>query len=294
MNPSPLRRFLLNRPLRQGVSATPRRRFCKASNRPCQSGTITEHYRPMARPLAVEDVSAQPDLWRAKAAPPPKPHYAGHRDRLRERAGAGGLAALPDYEVLELLLFRAIPRGDVKPLAKQLLSRFGSLGGVLGATAEDLRTVAGVGEAVALDLKLLHEATLRAAKEQVARRPVISSWSALLAYVKTALAHEAREQFRVLFLDKKNQLIADEVMNRGTVDHAPVYPREVVRRALEFSASAVILVHNHPSGDPTPSSADVDMTRQIVEAARPLRIAIHDHLVVGRDGVASFKALGLM
>jgi DNA repair protein RadC len=247
----------------------------------------------MARPFAVEDISAQSDLWRAPP-PPPKPHYAGHRDRLRERAVAGGLAALPDYEVLELFLFRSIPRGDVKPLAKQLLARFGSLGGVLGATAEDLRTVAGVGEALALDLRLLHEATLRTAKEKVVRRPVISSWAALLAYVKTALAHEAREQFRVLFLDKKNQLIADEVMNRGTVDHAPVYPREVVRRALEFSASAVILVHNHPSGDPTPSSADIDMTRQIVEAARPLRIAVHDHLVAGRDGVASFKALGLM
>lgn len=246
----------------------------------------------MARPFSVEDASPQAQLWRP--APAPKPHYAGHRERLRERAVAGGLAALPDYEVLELLLFRTIPRGDVKPLAKQLLARFGSLGGVLGATAEELRTVAGVGEAVALDLKLQHEITLRAAREQVARRPVISSWTALLAYVKTALAHEAREQFRVLFLDKKNQMIADEVMNRGTVDHAPVYPREVARRALELSASALILVHNHPSGDPTPSSADVEMTRQIVEAVRPLRIAIHDHLVVGRDGVASFKALGLM
>lgn len=246
----------------------------------------------MARPFSVEDASPQPQLWRP--APAPKPHYAGHRERLRERAVAGGLAALPDYEVLELLLFRTIPRGDVKPLAKQLLARFGSLGGVLGATAEELRTVAGVGEAVALDLKLQHEISLRTAREQVVRRPVISSWTALLAYVRTALAHEAREQFRVLFLDKKNQLIADEVMNRGTVDHAPVYPREVARRALELSASALILVHNHPSGDPTPSSADVEMTRQIVEAVRPLRIAIHDHLVVGRDGVASFKALGLM
>ncbi|MBJ7413564.1 MAG: DNA repair protein RadC [Phenylobacterium sp.] len=246
----------------------------------------------MARPFSVEDASPQAQLWRP--APAPKPHYAGHRERLRERAVAGGLAALPDYEVLELLLFRTIPRGDVKPLAKQLLARFGSLGGVLGATAEELRTVAGVGEAVALDLKLQHEISLRTAREQVVRRAVISSWTALLAYVRTALAHEAREQFRVLFLDKKNQLIADEVMNRGTVDHAPVYPREVARRALELSASALILVHNHPSGDPTPSSADVDMTRQIVEAVRPLRIAIHDHLVVGRDGVASFKALGLM
>ncbi len=248
----------------------------------------------MSRPFAVEDTAPQPDLWQTRSPATPRPHYAGHRERLRERAMAGGLPALPDYEVLELLLFRSVPRGDVKPLAKQLLARFGSLGAVLGATAEDLRTVAGVGDAVALDLKLLHEAGLRTARVQVVRRPVISSWAALLAYVKTALAHEAREQFRVLFLDKKNQLIADEIMNRGTVDHAPVYPREVVRRALELSASAVILVHNHPSGDPTPSSADVDMTRQIVDAARPLRITIHDHLVVGRDGVASFKALGLM
>lgn len=248
----------------------------------------------MPRPAAVEDVSAQAELWSVRPAPEPAPHYLGHRDRLRERATAGGLPALPDYEVLELVLFRSIPRGDVKPLAKQLLARFGSLGGVLGATPEELRTVKGVGEAVALDLKLLHEAALRMGREQVARRPLISSWSALLAYVKTALAHEAREQFRVLFLDKKNQLIADEVMNRGTVDHAPVYPREVVRRALELSASAVILVHNHPSGDPSPSSADVDMTRQVIDAARPLRIAVHDHLVVARDGVASFRALGLL
>jgi DNA repair protein RadC len=249
----------------------------------------------MATPLSVEDAGAQPDLWLTpKRASKDRPHYLGHRDRLRERAAAGGLAALPDYELLELYLFRAIPRGDVKPLAKQLLARFGSLGAVLGATRDELRTVKGVGEALALDLKLLHEAALRAAHEQVARRPVISSWAALLAYVKAALAHEAREQFRVLFLDKKNQLIADEVMNRGTVDHAPVYPREVVRRALELSASAVILVHNHPSGDPTPSHADIDMTRQVVEAGRSLRITVHDHLVVGRDGVASFKALGLL
>ena len=254
----------------------------------------------MDRLPAVEDASGQPELWaEAKpapkaAAPGPKPHYLGHRDRLRERALGGGPAALPDYEVLELLLFRSIPRGDVKPLAKRLIARFGSLGAVLGATVEELKTVAGVGAAVALDLKLVHEAALRTGREAVAKRPVISSWSALLAYVKTALAHEAREQFRVLFLDKKNQLIADEVMNRGTVDHAPVYPREVVRRALELSASAVILVHNHPSGDPTPSGADVDMTRQVIEAARALRISVHDHLVVGRDGTASFKALGLI
>src|ERR1700740_2419408 len=253
----------------------------------------------MDRRPAVEDASLQPDLWagperarRAKAEV--KPHYVGHRDRLRERASAGGLAALPDYEVLELLLFRSIPRGDVKPLAKQLLARFGSLGAVLGADMEALKSVRGVGEAVALDLRLVQEAALRAAREQAARRTVISSWSALLTYVKTALAHEPREQVRVLFLGKNNQLIADEVTGEGTVDHAPVYPRELMRRALELSASAVILVHNHPSGDPTPSAADIHMTRQVVEAGRALKIAVHDHLVVGREGVASFKALGLI
>jgi DNA repair protein RadC len=221
------------------------------------------------------------------------PDQAGHRQRLRTRA-AISFAALPDYELLELILARSLPRGDVKPIAKTLLARFGGLAGVFGARAEELKTVQGIGAAAALDLKLVHEATARISRAEVKRRPVISSWSALLAYVRTAMAHEAREQFRVLFLDKKNQLIADEVMNEGTVDHAPVYPREVVRRALELSASAVILTHNHPSGDPTPSSADIDMTRQVIDAARPLRIAVHDHLVIGRDGVASFKALGLM
>jgi DNA repair protein RadC len=182
----------------------------------------------------------------------PRPHHAGHRERLRERALKGGLEALPDYELLELWLFRSIPLKDVKPLAKALLGRFGGLPGVLGASHADLRTVAGVGENVALDLKLMHEAAVRVGRDPVKKRTVISSWSALLAYVKLALAHEAREQFRVLFLDKKNQLIADEMMNRGTVDHAPVYPREVMRRALELSASSLILVHNHPSAIPHP------------------------------------------
>ncbi|HEY9219300.1 MAG TPA: DNA repair protein RadC [Phenylobacterium sp.] len=201
---------------------------------------------------------------------------------------------MPDYELLELLLCRSIPRGDVKPLAKTLLARFGSLGAVLGASPESLKTVKGVGDAVALDLQLMQQVCVRTAREAARRRTVISSWTALLAYVRTVLAHEPREQFRVLFLDKKNQLICDEVMNHGTVDHAPVYPREVMRRALELASSAIILVHNHPSGDPTPSSADVEMTRQVIEAGRALRITVHDHLVVGRDGVASFKALGLL
>jgi DNA repair protein RadC len=222
------------------------------------------------------------------------PHHLGHRDRLRVRARRGGLEALPDYELLELFLYRSIRRADIKPLAKALLARFGGLAGVLSAPLGDLRGVPGVGDQVALDLKLMQEAALRLGRETLTKRAVISSWSALLAYVRTALAHEPREQFRVLFLDKKNQLIADEMLGRGTVDHAPVYPREVARRALELSASAVILVHNHPSGDPTPSSADIEMTRQIVQATRALTIAVHDHLVVGRGGTASFKALGLI
>ena len=222
----------------------------------------------------------------------PSPH-AGHRERLRARA-AICMEALPDYEVLELILMRSFARGDVKPLAKALLVRFGSLAGVTGADIAELKSTKGVGAAAALDLKLLHEATLRIGRGAASKRPLISTWSALLAYVKVAMAAAPREQFRVLFLDKKNQLIADEVMNEGTVDHAPVYPREVVRRALEMSASAVILAHNHPSGDPTPSKADVEMTRMVIEAARPLHITVHDHIVVGRDGVASLKALGLI
>jgi DNA repair protein RadC len=221
------------------------------------------------------------------------PHQHGHRERLRERARAGGLAALPDYELLELYLFRSIGRADVKPLAKALLARFGGLAGVLGASEAELCAVNGIGEQAAQDLRLLHEACLRIGRAEVARRPVISSWSALLAYVRIALAHEPREQFRVLFLDNKNQLIADEVMNHGTVDHAPVYPREVMRRALELSAAAVILVHNHPSGDPAPSAADIEMTRQVALAGKALHVAVHDHLIAGREGVASLKALGL-
>ena len=239
----------------------------------------------------------------AGLAPVSALHHAGHRERLRQRARVAGLESLPDYELLELFLFRSQPQGDVKPIAKALLTRFGSLGGVLAASVEDLTAVRatdargrtrGIGEQTALDLRALHETARRVAKEEPARRPVISSWTALLSYVRLALQHEPREQFRVLYLDRKNQLILDELCNRGTVDHAPVYPREVVRRALELSATAVILVHNHPSGDPTPSRADIEMTKQIIEAGRLLNVQVHDHLVVGRDGVASFRSLGLL
>ncbi|MEO1039249.1 MAG: DNA repair protein RadC [Pseudomonadota bacterium] len=222
------------------------------------------------------------------------PHYVGHRDRLRARFSEAGGEALADYELLELFLFRSIPRRDVKPLAKALIARFGDLGRVVSAHLDQLTEIDGVSEKTALDLKLLHAASVRVAKEQLTGRAVISSWSALLDYVRTALQHASTEEFRVLFLDKKNRLIGDEFQARGTVDHAPVYPREIVKRALALDASALILVHNHPSGDPTPSQADILMTQRIAEAARPFDIVVHDHLIVARDKTASFKALGLL
>jgi DNA repair protein RadC len=225
---------------------------------------------------------------------PAKPSHSEHRARLRTRFETGGSAAMPDYELLELLLFRIVPRQDVKPLAKALLARFGDLAAVLGAAPARIAEVAGAGPAVALELKVTQAVLERAAQSAAKRRPIISSWSALLDYTRLSMAHAETEQFRVLFLDRKNQLIADEVMGQGSVDHAPVYPREIVRRALELAASALILVHNHPSGDPKPSAADLAITREIIAAAKPLGIEVHDHLVVGRHGLASFKSLGLL
>ncbi len=224
----------------------------------------------------------------------PTPHFHGHRDRLRARFAEAGGEALADYELLELALFRAIPRRDVKPLAKALIARFGDLGRVCAAPVDQLASVAGVSDKAALDLKLLQAVAVRIAREQVVGRTVISSWSALLDYLRTALQHAGTEEFRVLFLDKKNRLVKDEFQATGTVDHAPVYPREVVKRAIALDASALILVHNHPSGDPTPSNADIEMTRRVIEAGRPFDIVVHDHIVVGRERTASFKALGLL
>ena len=226
--------------------------------------------------------------------PDPKPHWQGHRERLRGKLLKRGAGALEDYEVMEVILMAFIPRRDVKPIAKALMTRFGSLSGVLAAPSADLVKVDGVGETVAAYLKAITELQSRASLEEIRRRPAISSWSALVNYVRTELQHEGREQFRVLFLDRKNQLIADEVMGHGTVDHAPVYPREIARRALELQAFSLILVHNHPSGDTTPSRADIDMTREIINVLDPLEITVHDHLIAGTGGVTSFRTAGLI
>jgi len=223
-----------------------------------------------------------------------KPHYHGHRDRLRKRFQEAGPQALADYELLELVLFRAIPMRDVKPLAKDLIEEFGSFAEVIAAPIERLTKVKGLGEAAATDLKIVQAVASRMTQGAVKKRDMLSSWPMVLDYCRTNLAFDHKESFHILFLDKRNQLIKGETQQTGTVDHTPVYPREVVKRALELSATAVILVHNHPSGDPTPSRADIDMTQAIIEVARPLGIAVHDHLIVGKDGHASLKALKLM
>jgi len=205
-----------------------------------------------------------------------------------------GPDALPDYELLEMVLFAALPRQDVKPLAKALIARFGSFAGAISAPPARLAEVKGVGEGVIATLKVVQAAALRLARDEVMERPVIGSWQKLLAYCRASMAHEPNEHFRVLFLNRRNELVADEVQQKGTVDHTPVYPREVVKRALELGATALIMVHNHPSGDPTPSAADIEMTREIKEAGEKLGIALHDHVIVGRRGHTSFKTLGLI
>jgi len=221
-------------------------------------------------------------------------HYEGHRQRLRARFAEAGSDALSDYELLEMLLFRTIPRADTKALAKSLLATFGSIAEILGATPKRLMEVPGIGEAVAHDIKLVAVLAQRMLRSELRGKQVLSSWAQVLEYCRAAMAFEEREQFRILFLDKKNCLIRDECQQVGTVDHTPVYPREVMRRALELSASAIILVHNHPSGDPAPSSADIEMTKLIIATAQPLGITVHDHIVIGKNGHASMKGLQLI
>jgi DNA repair protein RadC len=228
---------------------------------------------------------------KTKAAPDDK---AGHRGRLRERFTNGGADAVPDYELLEMILFRAFPRIDTKPIAKRLLARFGSFAEVVAAPPERLKEIEGIGDRAVQELKLIKTAAERLTRGEIKSRPALSSWSGVLDYLRLAQGFEDREHFRILFLDKKNALIADEVQGRGTVDHTPVYVREVVKRALELSATAIILVHNHPSGDPTPSRADIDVTKQIIDAAKPLGVTVHDHVIVGRHGHASLKSLRLI
>ena len=223
-----------------------------------------------------------------------KPHYLGHRERLRRRFRDAGADSLPDYELLELILFRAAPRRDTKPLAKALIARFGTFAEALNAPEELLREVPGIGEAAITELKLVRAAALRLVRGEVLERPVLSSWAQVLDYCRASMGFASKEQFRILFLDKRNQIIADEVQQTGTVDHTPVSVREVVKRALELSATAIVLVHNHPSGDPTPSRADIEMTKQIVAAGKPLGVLVHDHIIVGKKGHASFRGLGLI
>jgi DNA repair protein RadC len=223
-----------------------------------------------------------------------KPHYHGHRERLRDRFLQAGAQALADYELLELVLFRAIPQRDVKPLAKDLIEEFGSFAEVIAAPIERLKKVKGLGDAAATDLKIVQAVASRMTQGAVKKRDMLSSWPMVLDYCRTNLAFDHKESFHILFLDKRNQLIKGETQQTGTVDHTPVYPREVVKRALELSATAIILVHNHPSGDPTPSRADIQMTKSIIDVAQPLGIAVHDHIIVGKDGHASLKGLNLI
>jgi DNA repair protein RadC len=229
-----------------------------------------------------------------KSATAETPHYHGHRERLRERFHNAGPDALSDYELLEMVLFTAQPRRDVKPLAKSLLKKFGSFAEAVHAPETLLQEVDGMGAASINQLKLIAAAASRITKGPLQQRTLLSSWNDVIAYCRTSMAFADKEQFRLLFLDKRNQLIADEIQQVGTVDHTPVYPREVIKRALELSATAILLVHNHPSGDPTPSQADIQMTKAIIDIAAPLGISVHDHIIVGRGGHASLKGLKLI
>lgn len=254
--------------------------------------------------LAPEKRLPQPEAWnpprrgvpvrRSGAEPARKPHYWGHRERLRQRFYEANGVSLPDYEILELILFNAIPRVDVKPLAKILLEEFGDFNGVISAPAPRLLRIEGITEKVVIQFRLAEVIAARLARAKVLNRSVIASWTELMSYCKTVMAHRDTEQFRVLYLDRKNVLIADEAQAKGTIDHVPVYPREVAKRALEVNASAIILVHNHPSGDPTPSRVDIEMTERICNACEAVGVTVHDHVVIGKETDASFRELELI
>jgi len=260
----------------------------KPSFRMLTGMSASDEFREISQPLFAAEADASPP----RGARLPS-YIRDHRERLRARFMDGGAAAMPDYELLEMVLFRANARQDMKPLVRRLLDAFGDFNGVISAPADKLRGIQGVGPAVVVELKLVEAAAQRLSRARVIGRHVLSSWDALLDYCHTTLAHRETEGFRVLYLDRKNTLIADEAMAEGTVDHVPVYPREVVKRALAHNASALILVHNHPSGDPTPSQADIDMTRRIADAAEAIGITLHDHIVVGRSREVSFRSEGL-
>jgi len=253
--------------------------------------SIDPAFHDAALPLFDGEEAVPVALTRGQRLPS---YIADHRKRLRARFRDGGAQAMPDYELLELVLFRAIPRQDVKPLARALIDRFGDFNRVLSAAPARLMDVTGVGDAVITELKIVEAAAQRMARARILQAHVISSWDAVLDYCHTTMAHRDTEQFRVLFLDRKNVLIADEEQGKGTVDHVPVYPREIAKRALELNASALILVHNHPSGDPTPSEADIAMTAQVQTACTALGLTLHDHLIIGKSRELSFRAAGYL
>lgn len=240
----------------------------------------------------MDDPSLFAEQQQKKNTSATPPSHAGHRGRMKEKFLQNGPSSFADYELLELLLFMAIPRRDVKPLAKKLLQIYGSLGALFSADMHDLRSHPDLSDSTVSAIKVVQALSHRIAKEDIMMKPILNSWPRLLDYCKTAMMHERREQFRVLFLNKKNELIADEVQQTGTVDHTPAYPREIIKRALELGATAVILAHNHPSGDSEPSQADIKLTRQIIDAARPLNITIHDHIIVSRGGTLSMRNEG--
>ncbi len=253
----------------------------------------------MPDPSSFNEALAQLELLAGKQKAPqvvaaPATSMELHRSRMRQRLLTGGPESLADHELLEMALFLALPRRDTKQIAYRLLARFGSFAGAIAAPAGDIAAVEGMGEASAAALKIVQAAAMRLARSEVMGRPVLSNWDALMDYLNAVMAREKIEQFRILFLDNKNRLVADEAQARGTVNHTPVYPREVVRRALELQASAIILTHNHPSGDPTPSRDDILMTQAIVEAARTLSITVHDHVIVGNGVWLSFRKEGLL